>query len=194
VAPLEQSFVVVTWEDIENLSLKLFSLLKQSFLPDIIVGVARGGWIIARLLSDYLEIPNITSIKVEFYKGIREHSSEPLITQPLTVQVKDLKVLIVDDVADSGSSLLKAKQHVQHKGAKVVKTATLHLKPWSKIKPDYYAEVVSGWVIYPWEVKETMKNLLKNWRGEGLSRDQILSRLVNMGLRRHVVDKLLEEF
>ena len=190
---METSFIVVTWENVEELSLRLGSLLRHSFIPDLIVGVARGGWIVARLLSDYLDVSNIASIRVEFYEKIGEHRSKPIITQPLSAEAKDLNVLVVDDVADSGSSLLEVKKHVQEKGAKIVKTATLHLKPWSKIKPDFYVEVVSGWVIYPWELRETIRNLMEKWKKEKLTKDQLIEKLVSIGLKKYVVEKLVED-
>ena len=60
---------------------------EESFEPDIIVGISRGGWLPARILSDLLEIPYITSVTAEFYIGIYETNREPRLTQSIPVSV-----------------------------------------------------------------------------------------------------------
>ncbi|MBS7618965.1 phosphoribosyltransferase, partial [Candidatus Bathyarchaeota archaeon] len=98
-----------SWDEIYEMCLDLASMIKASgFKPDLIVGIARGGWIPARLLSDFLNNPNITSIKVEFYLDIGKTKDEPTITQDIQVPVNEKKVLLVDDVADTGKSLMPA--------------------------------------------------------------------------------------
>ena len=52
------------------------------------------------------------------------------------------KALVVDDVSDSGASIIKAREHIREKGASEVRIATVHIKPWSRFIPDYYAESV----------------------------------------------------
>jgi hypothetical protein len=63
-------------------------------------------------------------------------------------------VLIVDDVADSGRSLTVAKEYILKQGAGEVKIATLHYKPVSMFKPDFFIGTTDAWIIYPWEVHE----------------------------------------
>ena len=70
-------------------------------------------------------------------------------------------MLIVDDVSDTGRSLAVAKDHVQKAGAEEIKVATLHYKPHSSFKPDYFVDETSAWVVYPWEVEETKRELSK---------------------------------
>lgn len=190
---LELNLISVSWDEVEQLALELSSMIRRSYWADLIIGIARGGWVVARLLSDYLEVPNIASVRVEFYKDVGMRQAEPKITQPLTVPVRGLNVLIADDVADSGSSILKVRKHAEERGAKSIKTATLHLKPWSKVKPDYYAKVVSGWVIYPWEVREVTKSLVKGWKREGLDPHAILQKLLSVGLKKELIVKILED-
>ncbi len=131
------------------------------FKPDWIIGVSRGGLVPARLLSDYLNIFNISIIRIEFYKTITETKDFPTISQPLQVNVKGKKVLIVDDVVDTGRSLVVAKEHVKRAGALEAKIAVLHFKPKSVIKPDFYIESTNAWIIYPWELEETKRERKK---------------------------------
>jgi hypoxanthine phosphoribosyltransferase len=94
-----------------------------------------------------------------------------------------LKVLIADDVSDSGASLLKAKEHIEEKGASLVRVATLHIKPWSSFVPDYYAESVDAWVVYPWELKECLTEVADKLRAKGLQGKTIAKELVEAGFK-----------
>ncbi|MEM1753785.1 MAG: hypothetical protein QXW21_05900, partial [Candidatus Methanomethylicaceae archaeon] len=66
----------------------------------------------------------------------------------------------------TGESLLLAKNHVDSMGAKEIKLATLHMKPWSKIAPDFYVELTDAWIIYPWEFRESIEYLTEILKDE----------------------------
>lgn len=153
-------FIRPSWDNIEEMCNKLVDRC-ISYKPDWIIGISRGGLVPARLLSDILDISQVSIIRIEFYKTIAETSGFPKITQPLQVDVKGKKVLLVDDVADTGRSLAVAKDHVKRAGAAEVKIASLHYKPKSLIKPDFYVEETEKWIIYPWEKHETERELEK---------------------------------
>jgi len=72
----------------------------------------------------------------------------------LTLSIKDKRVLLVDDVSDSGLTLQFSVQTLSLYMPAEIKTATLYIKPWTKYVPDYYAEQVNEWVIFPWETEE----------------------------------------
>jgi len=77
--------------------------------------------------------------------------------QPVTLPIKDKKVLLVDDVSDSGLTLEFAIQAISLYMPMEIKTATLYMKPWTRLVPDFYAEEVDKWVVFPWEKKEFEK-------------------------------------
>ncbi|MHA1833011.1 MAG: phosphoribosyltransferase [Candidatus Baldrarchaeia archaeon] len=186
-------FLAPWWDDVYELTLKVAEkIMKSGFSPDILVGIARGGWIVARLLSDFLDNSNVTSIRIEFYKGIAETGEKPQITQPLIVDVKDKNVLICDDVADTGHSLIAAVEHIKEKGAKEVKVATLHLKPWSSYKPDYFVVETDAWIIYPWEIRETISKLVSKLKSEGKSLEEIKKELLKTGIKNTLIDYFLK--
>ncbi|MFA5076799.1 MAG: phosphoribosyltransferase [Candidatus Micrarchaeia archaeon] len=153
-------FMQPTWQEVDAMCAELASMVRE-FRPDWIVGISRGGLVPARLLSDVLANHNVTTIRIEFYKTIGETSGFPNITQPLQVDVKGKKVLLVDDVADTGRSLAVAKEHVKRAGASEVKIAALHCKPGSIVVPDYCIGQTTAWIIYPWEVRETERERKK---------------------------------
>ena len=185
-------FLHVSWNDVQKMSEKLAETVMESgFRPDVVVAVSRGGFAPARILCDLLDVKKLASVKVEYYTSVGVRGREPVIVYPLNADVKNLRVLVVDDVADSGHSLLKAKTHVEEKGASEVRTATLHYKPWSVVKPDYYVDETEDWVVYPWEVAETVRDLYSKLKSEGLDRDEIVKRLVSYGFERKFVEKIL---
>lgn len=173
--------ITLNWNNIQSLTLSLAcKILDSSFIPDIIVGVARGGWIAARLLSDLLNVKNLASMKIEFYKSIGRRNGKPIITQPISEPPYGKSILIVDDVADTGESLILAKTHVSSMGAKEVKLATLHMKPWSKIVPDFYVELTDAWIIYPWEFRESIIHLSEIFKNE--------EELLSIGIPREYIE------
>ncbi|MHA1582996.1 MAG: phosphoribosyltransferase [Candidatus Baldrarchaeia archaeon] len=186
-------FLAPWWDDVYELTLKVAEkIMKSGFSPDILVGIARGGWIVARLLSDFLDNSNVTSIRIEFYKGVAETGEKPQITQPLIIDVKDKNVLICDDVADTGHSLIVAVKHIKERGAKEVKVATLHLKPWSSYKPDYFVVETDAWIIYPWEIRETISKLVSKLKSEGKSLEKIKKELLKTGIKNTLIDYFLK--
>lgn len=166
---------------------------RDNFSPDIIVGVSRGGWIPARIMSDLLENPELANVKAEFYMGVCETKGEPVITQPVSVSVKGKKVLVVDDVADTGKSLHLVKLHLIEQGATEVKIATIYYKPWSIIVPDYYEKESRCWIIFPWERKETMRNIIEKSRNQGKTIEEIKGKLVKCGFDPTLAERFIKE-
>jgi hypoxanthine phosphoribosyltransferase len=166
---------------------------KSGFKPDIIVGVARGGWPPARILSDFLNNPNVANIKVEFYVDVYKTVEAPLITQPISVPVNGKRILVVDDVADSGKSLKMVRETLLENGAIDVKIATIYYKPWSIVKPDFYAKSTKAWVIFPWERYETIKKLGEKLKGEGKTLGEIEAELIKIGLQPIIVKRFVKE-
>ncbi len=161
-------FRVLNWEDIDSLARRLYHQIKKAkFEPEIILGISRGGWIPARLLSDMFEaeyplsgVNNRSSIlatmQIKFYTGIAETHKSPVVAQDVGVDIYQKKILLVDDLADTGESLECALDYLNLKKPKEVQIATLLYKPWSKVKPHYFVEEATEWVVFPHEYYEFM--------------------------------------
>jgi hypothetical protein len=187
-------FEIPSWEQIYQMLLNLADKIrKTNFKPDIIVGVSRGGWAPGRVISDLLENPQIANVKAEFYKGVAETKGEPIITQPVSMPVKGKKVLIMDDVSDTGRSLLKVQSHLLEQGATDVKIATIYYKPWSATVPDYDEKKTERWIIFPWERKETVRNVLEKYERQGKSIEEAKEKFVKSGLDRKLVERFIRE-
>jgi hypoxanthine phosphoribosyltransferase len=190
----EFEFEVPTWNQIYKMLLNLAEKIrKNGFKPEVIVGVSRGGWPPARVLSDLLGNPNLANVKAEFYLSVAETKGEPALTQPVSTAVSGMRVLVVDEIADTGESLKLVRAHLFERGATDVKIATVYYKPWSIIKPDYYEKKTSNWVIFPWETRETIHKIVKKCREEGKSVEKETDKLVEAGMPVDIVEKFLEE-
>jgi len=151
------SFLNVSWDDIDELSLSLAErIISSGFKPDAIVGIMRGGWIPARILADLLGVDILDAIEIKFYRGIGETREKPVVTRPPLSDLRDKSVLLVDDVSDTGKSLSVAVSALVLLGPARIRTATLYIKPWSMSVPDYYAASTESWIIFPWEKGEIL--------------------------------------
>ncbi len=187
-------FEVPSWDQIHRMLIELADRVRLSeYKPDIIVGISRGGWIPARVLSDLLDNPYVTSVGAEFYVGVYETIREPRLTQPLPVSVFDKKILLVDDVTDTGKSVLLIKEHLSRQGVKDTRILTLYFKPWSIIKPDFYSKETSDWIVFPWEIRETLKKIAKKSKENNESFEVAISRLITSGVDKELVESLLGE-
>jgi hypoxanthine phosphoribosyltransferase len=183
-------FETPSWNQIYNLLLKLAKKIQESdFSPDVIVGVSRGGWIPARILSDLLGNKNLASVATEFYEDIGATKQKPTITQPVSVCVKNKKVLVVDDLADSGKSLELVKSHLTEKGAFEVRIASIYYKPWSVTVPDFYEKSTTKWVVFPWEQKETVRKIVSKTENV----EDVKEKLIRFGLNKKRVEQFIKE-
>ena len=189
-----EDFEIPTWDRIYEFLLNLANKIRKSgFKPDVIVGISRGGWPPARVMSDLLENPHIANVKAEFYLGVAKTKGEPTITQPVSASVRGKKVLVVDEVADTGKSLRLVRSHLNEEGATEVKIATIYYKPWSIVVPEYYERETSLWIVFPWERKETVRHVIKQYRSEGKTVEEAKEKLVKAGLNAKLVEQFIRE-
>ena len=184
-------YEIPTWNQIYDMLLNQAQKIQNTpYKPDIIVAIARGGSVTARILTDLLETAELATIQVQFYVDIAQTKEEPTLKQALNIQVTGKKVLLVDDIADTGKSLQFSKNYLQQQGAAQIKTATLYLKPQSITNPDFYEKQTSNWIIFPWDIKETIRKIIQKQSGKRQVNQEI-AKLIKQGLPKHLADKLL---
>lgn len=143
----------LSWQDVEVLVDRLVEKLPPQF--DHLLVVTRGGMIPAALVSQQVGIRDILVAAVMFYSGPDSRLPEPLFLQfPEDPLVAGKRVLVIDDVWDSGCTSVAVAQRLARAGA-YPEIAVLHYKPerssYPSHRPDYYVEETSDWIIYPWQ-------------------------------------------
>jgi hypoxanthine phosphoribosyltransferase len=185
----------VDWNQVYSLCLQIYRRIREkNFVPDIIVGVARGGWVPARIIADFFITRHTANVKVEFYQDLFETEEHASITQPVSGQPRWKNVLVVDDIADSGDSLKTTVEHLHHYKVAQLQTACLHVKPWTNPLPDFYIESTKAWVIYPWEVKEFTFTLARELHSKASKFSEIETKLMQIGLPEKPTKEFLREW
>lgn len=132
----------MTWDEFQNAVKKLAAKIDDKF--DIVIGIARGGVIPAVLLSRALDVKDMYVLKV------RKDGDERRVIAEIFTDVSKKKVLLVEDMLETGKSLIVAKRYLEDDGA-IVKTACLYTMPMTEIKPDYSLKKVGEIIKFPWE-------------------------------------------
>lgn len=187
------TYIAPTWNDMNDLTFEVSQQIyenREKF--DRIVTLAKGGWPMTRSLIDFTQIPEVASIGVKFYSGVNERFDEPKIYQDIPISIENERILLFDDVADSGDSLIFTKNHLLENGAETVKTATLFSKPHSKIKPDYSAAETPAWIIFPFEPVEMVQLIGKKWLELGFDLEEVKCRFEQFKFPKNTIEHALE--
>ncbi|MEM0458030.1 MAG: phosphoribosyltransferase, partial [Sulfolobales archaeon] len=145
----------VSWNDIVEWSRGLArKILESGWIPDVVIAIARGGYVPARLICDFLGVENLLSLQSQHWTEAAKASERAIIKFPYTVDLRGLKALLVDDIVDTGESLLLAREYVQKnwKPEELRIAALQWISSVAKFKPDYYHIEVREWIWfqYPW--------------------------------------------
>ncbi len=155
---------LISWEEAYRLSALLARQVQDAgYRPDVVIAIARGGYVPARLVCDFLDIYDLTSVRITHYTAGSSKEETARLSSPLCMDIKGLKVLIVDDITDTGDTVQVALQHIREFGPAELKVAVLQHKKQSKLKPDFYAPKIVQWrwIIYPWAVTEDIGGFLR---------------------------------
>lgn len=189
----KEEFYVLKWSVFYKDIVRLYKKIKgDNYKPDIIVAIARGGWVVGRIISDLLEVNQVTDLHITFYTNVYSTLKEPIILEGIGKDIKNKKILVVDDVSDTGESLIKAIDYLRSFNPLIIKTATVYIKPWTKFIPDYYIKSIDKWIIYPYEVKETIDKLKNKWLNENKSSEWIENKLIEIGIPKWQVKEFLK--
>lgn len=172
---------IVSFQEVHEKVRHVAEKVKASqYEPTTIVGLARGGWIPARLMCDFLGITDLVSLKVEHWLETGKTKDEATIKYPLVTSMRGKKLLIVDDITDTGKSLITSIEHLKKLHPEEMKIGVMQYITKSTCEPDYYAEEVKQWFwfIYPWNWVEDTSTLIvrlmsdetgKEWRPNAIN-------------------------
>ncbi len=170
---------ILSWNRVVRDTKKLSESIKNSgYEPDIVVAIGRGGYVPARILCDYLLIRDLASIKVEHWGIAATETEKAVIKFPLCADIKDKRVLLADDITDTGDTLRVSLEYLKTFEPEDIKTAVLIHKTCSAIIPDYFVSKITKWrwVIFPWHIYEDLAGFVKRIKNMGIHSEEDITR------------------
>ena len=147
---------ILTWELFGSASRELAQVVADDgYIPEMILSIARGGLLVGGALGYALGVKNVYTMNVEFYTGVDERLEVPRILPPAPdfVDLEDARILIADDVADTGHTLESVEEFCAGKVGEV-RVAVLYEKSRSLVKCDYVWRRTDRWINFPWSEKD----------------------------------------
>ncbi|MBN9746571.1 phosphoribosyltransferase [Amycolatopsis sp. A1MSW2902] len=144
----------LTWELFGSASRELAeAVAEDGFAPDLILSIARGGLFVAGALGYALDVKNLHVMNVEFYTGVDQRLDLPVMLPPVpnVVDLTHKKVLVTDDVADTGATLKLVRDFCADHVADV-RCAVVYEKPASTVKCEYVWKRTDRWINFTWSV------------------------------------------
>jgi uncharacterized protein len=149
----------MTWAELGTGARELAAaIVGDGYEPDLILGIARGGLLISGALSYALDVKNAFTMNVEFYTGVDERLAVPMLLPPVPdlVDLQHERVLIADDVADTGQTLALVKDFLAGKVGDV-RVAVLYEKPRSIVSCEYVWRRTDRWIDFPWSAEPPVR-------------------------------------
>ena len=162
---------LVSWDEVVEWARGLARRIKESgYRPTVVIAVARGGYVPARLLCDFLGVENLLSIQSQHWTEAAKAAEKAVLKFPYKVDLSGHKALLVDDIVDTGETLLLARDYVlrEWKPDELRVAALQWISSVAKFKPDYYYLEVREWVWfqYPWTRLEDTMQFIKRMMEE----------------------------
>ncbi len=143
---------ILTWPEFGDAARELAAdVLRSGFIPDVVIAVARGGLLLGGAIAYALDVKSCGSLNVEFYTGPNSRLPRPVVLPPLLdeTSLAGKRVLLVDDVSDSGRTLALVVDLLSAIAADV-RTVVLYTKPGTAHLPHYSWRSTGRWIAFPW--------------------------------------------
>lgn len=139
------------------------AILDSGYRPGIVVAVARGGFVPARIVCDFLGVSELASIRVAHYEPGAQPIRKARLASRLNADIRGKKVLLIDDLVDTGETLNVARQYLESLQPDELRVAVMQQKTTSAARPDFSARTIRKWrwVIYPWAIMEDVGAFLE---------------------------------
>ena len=177
---MDIQYLPVSWDTYHDLARKLAAtILSHSAKVNQIIAISRGGLTLGHILSDFLRIP-VATFAIQSYSDIQKQG-ELTITEPLKTRINGKHVLLVDDVADSGKTLIRAKKYLNRFKPASILVVTMFYKPHSTYRPDFFAQNTTKWILFPYEPTEMIFQITASLAKERKSKNEIQEFLIGLG-------------
>ncbi len=191
----------VSWDEVCRLARTVVhKIVRSGYNPDIIIGIARGGLVPARMVCDLLLLDEIISIRTEHWgTASRKQKARIKFTLPKEANLSGKKVLVVDDVADTGDSFFLIMDYLKERGSLDIRTAVFQYKTSSTFTPDYWGEKLEewNWIIYPWAFYEDIAGFIRELLTQPATHEELrisLRNKFNITISRRDLLEILNDF
>lgn len=162
---------VTTWADVDRWAERLAALAHAAGpAPTTIVGLTRGGWVPARVVADRLGTKRLVSLRAQHWGVTATPTGAATLSEGLSGPIAGERVLVVDDITDTGESLALAVAHAERSAPASLASATFLHIAHAKFRPTYFAEEIARdawvWVVFPWNFWEDLATLGRRARDE----------------------------
>jgi hypoxanthine phosphoribosyltransferase len=184
----DQKYVYLSAEKSHQLAFTLASLINEKISqgevekPEIIVGIARGAISWLKTLSDWLNIDQMASLRIVHYADVGKMFPKPRILESYLPPIDKKRVLLFDNVVETGKTMKLAINYLSMCGATKITTSVIFRKKTSTLIPDFYAKLIDAWIIFYFDVLESVKCLGVRWVEEGLKPKLIKKRFLKIGI------------
>ena len=143
------------WADLGQAARELaVQVVDDGYDPEMILSIARGGLLVGAALGYALAVKNVYTMNVEYYTGVDERLEVPRILPPAPdfVDLHDARILIADDVADTGHTLESVQDFCAGKVGET-RIAVLYEKPQTVVSCDYVWRHTDRWIDFSWSAQ-----------------------------------------
>lgn len=161
---------LLTWDECYRQAKEVARLIRRSgFYPEVIIALARSGFVPGRILSDLLSVDDLEGLQVHHVLSSElpgevevESEYEAVIPYKAPLDIKGESTLVVDDIAGTGKSMTAAVQYLESLKPKALKSASLGYSTESIIRPDFFAMTIGedDWLLYPWNYFEDFEDII----------------------------------
>lgn len=149
--PPESELEILTYEDF-GIGIRWIAqrLVDEDWIPDAILGVVRGGLFVAAGIAYALDLKDVRHVNVEYYTDVGTTLPEPVIVGdvPYLADLTGRRVLVADDVADTGATLHFVRTLLPVDAD--VRVAVLYAKPATTYPPELAWRSTDRWIRFPW--------------------------------------------
>jgi len=178
----------VSWKQLHALTYSLTEKIqKKNNRLDLIVGIARGGLTIAHIASDFLKLP-VASFTISSYKDLKQQELTD-ISYHVGGDLKNKHILLIDDVSDTGKTFIRGIKYLKELGAANIVTASPFIKPWTKYMPNFFVKQINDWIVFPYDMRETVEAIQSNLLKEGKTPDYISTQLSLIKIPKKLIRK-----